>query len=403
MIKRFLIAFVLLAVVCGGLVYFNIFRNQAIEDFFATMQQPALPVQTVTAEPAIWQPGIEAIGTVSAVRGVDLAVEAGGVVREVNFTSNDAIEEGALLVQIDDQIEQSNLIAARANLTLAEQTLARAQQLRTRGVSAESSLEEAEANSQAAQSEIASLNATLSQKALEAPFSGTIGIPQVEAGQYVTTGTVVATLQDLSRMRVDFSVPEQQRSQLEIGQTIRVGTENGTFDYNGTIVGIEPRINPATRLVSIRAEVDNAEEALNPGQFARVRVELPEEPDVIALPQTAIISSLYGDYVYVVRPASEEQQAAAEQAAEQAEEMPEAAPAAAPAEDAGEAMEARQIFVTTGRRNGNLVEVAEGLSAGDIVVSAGQNRLSNGALVTIDESESPLNSSNPQTAEQVAQ
>lgn len=403
MIKRFLIAFVLLAVVCGGLVYFNIFRNQAIEDFFATMQQPALPVQTVTAEPAIWQPGIEAIGTVSAVRGVDLAVEAGGVVREVNFTSNDAIEEGALLVQIDDQIEQSNLIAARANLTLAEQTLARAQQLRTRGVSAESSLEEAEANSQAAQSEIASLNATLSQKALEAPFSGTIGIPQVEAGQYVTTGTVVATLQDLSRMRVDFSVPEQQRSQLEIGQTIRVGTENGTFDYNGTIVGIEPRINPATRLVSIRAEVDNAEEALNPGQFARVRVELPEEPDVIALPQTAIISSLYGDYVYVVRPASEEQQAAAEQAAEQAEEMPEAAPAAAPAEDAGEAMEARQIFVTIGRRNGNLVEVAEGLSAGDIVVSAGQNRLSNGALVTIDESESPLNSSNPQTAEQVAQ
>jgi membrane fusion protein, multidrug efflux system len=112
MIKRFLIAFVLLAVVCGGLVYFNIFRNQAIENFFATMQQPALPVQTVTAEPASWQPGIEAIGTVSAVRGVDLAVEAGGVVREVNFTSNDAIEEGTVLVQIDDQIEQSNLIAA---------------------------------------------------------------------------------------------------------------------------------------------------------------------------------------------------------------------------------------------------------------------------------------------------
>jgi membrane fusion protein, multidrug efflux system len=400
MIKRFLIAFVLLAVVCGGLVYFNIFRNQAIENFFATMQQPALPVQTVTAEPASWQPGIEAIGTVSAVRGVDLAVEAGGVVREVNFTSNDAIEEGTVLVQIDDQIEQSNLIAARANLTLAEQTLARAQQLRTRGVSAESSLEEAEANAQAAQSEIASLNATLSQKALEAPFSGTIGIPQVEAGQYVTTGTVVATLQDLSRMRVDFSVPEQQRSQLQIGQTIRVGTENGSFDYSGTIVGIEPRIDPATRLVSIRAEVENTEEALNPGQFARVRVELPEESDVIALPQTAIVSSLYGDFVYVVREASEEQ----EQAAEQAEEMPEAAAAApAPAEDAGPTMEARQVFVTTGRRNGSLVEIAEGLSAGDIVVSAGQNRLSNGALVTIDESESPLNRGNPQTAEQVAQ
>ena len=405
MIKRFVIAIVLLAIVCGGLVYFNVFRNQAIEQFFATMQQPAVPVATLTVELTTWEPGIEAIGTVRAARGVDLAVEAGGVVRDVNFSSNDMVEEGELLVQIDDTIEQSDLVAARARLTLSEQALERAQQLRTRGVSAESTLEEAEANAQAARSEIARLEAVLSQKALQAPFSGTIGIPKIEAGQYVTTGTMVATLQDLERMRVDFSVPEQQRGLIEVGQPIQLGVEEGNLDYSGKIIGIEPRIDPATRLVSVRAEVDNTDDALYPGQFARVRVELPEDPGVVALPQTAVITSLYGDYVYVVREAEADAVEAAEQSAEAAEAAPgadEAAPAA-PEEQAGPTMEVRQVFVTTGRRNGPNVEITEGLSEGDIVVSAGQNRLSNGALVTIDESESPLTRGQAQTAEQVAQ
>lgn len=388
MIKRFLVAFVLLAVVCGGIVYFNMFRNQAIQDFFANQPQPVLPVTTVTADPMTWQPGIEAIGTVRAARGVDLSLEAGGVVHEVNFQSNDTVEAGELLVQIDDAIEQSNLIAARANVTLAEQALERAQQLRTRGVSAESNLQEAEASAQSARAEVARLEAVLSQKALVAPFDGTIGIPRIEAGQYVTTGTVVATLQDLETMRVDFTVPEQQRDLLEIGQTIHLGVDAGQLDYSGEIIGIEPRIDPATRLVSVRAEVNNEDAALNPGQFVRVRVELPEEPNVIALPQTAIITSLYGDYVYVLGEVEQQEAEAAEAAAENAEDMP----GAPPAPETGDrpTMEARQVFVDTGRRNGNLVEITEGISPGDVVVAAGQNRLSNGSLVTIDDSPSPL-------------
>ncbi|WP_099866007.1 efflux RND transporter periplasmic adaptor subunit [Pararhizobium haloflavum] len=405
MIKRFLIAFVLLAVVCGGLVYFNMFRNQAIQDFFANQQQPAVPVATETVEALSWQPGIEAIGTLRAVRGVDLSVEAGGVVRDVTFTSNDEVEEGELLVQIDDTIEQADLIAARSSVQLAEQTLDRAEALRTRGVSAESSLEEAQASAESARSQVERLEAVLSQKSIKAPFSGTIGIPQVESGQYVTTGTVVATLQDLDTMRVDFTVPEQQRNLVEIGQPISLGAEQDALDYNGTIIGIEPRIDPQTRLVAIRAEVGNEEEALFPGQFVRVRVELPEEPEIIALPQTSIVTSLYGDYVYVVGPAEAEDASEAEQAsdAEQADsdtgsqdtETDTAAPAetdeAATADDEqGEALEVRQVFVQTGRRNGQLIEVTEGLSEGDMVVTAGQNRLSNGMPVTLDDSESPL-------------
>lgn len=403
MIKRFLIAFVLLALVGGGLVYFNMFRNQAIQDFFASQQQPAVPVSTVAIELSTWQPGIEAIGTMRAARGVDLSVEAGGVVREVNFTSNDLVEEGELLVQIDDTIEQADLAAARAAVALSEQTLERARELRTRGVSAEASLEEAQANAQSARAQVARLQAVLSQKALVAPFTGTIGLPQIEPGQYVTTGAVVATLQDLETMRVDFSVPEQQLPLLEIGQSVRLGQEEGDLSYSGTIIGIEPRIDPATRLVSVRAEVENEEFRLNPGQFVRVRVELPVEPGVIALPQTAVVTSLYGDYVYVVEEAEETggtESTGDETDASGAAQAQETDREDGQAQESAPALVVEQVFVETGRRNGNFVEITEGLSEGEIVVSVGQNRLSNGMRVTIDEEPVPLERN---VAEQVAQ
>lgn len=369
MIKRFLIAIILLGVVGGGLVYFNIFRNQAIEDFFATMQQPALPVSVTTVSLSTWQPGIWAIGTARSARGVELALETGGVVRDVNFTSNEVVEEGDLLVQIDDAIEQADLVAARTSVALNEQILDRAETLRTRGVGAVASLEEAQANAESARSQVVRLEAVLRQKSLSAPFGGTIGIPQVESGQYVTPGTVVATLHDLDTMEVDFSVPEQQHSALSIGQTIALGSEDGELRYSGRIIGIEPRIDPATRLVSVRAEIENSEADLNPGQFVRVRVDLPEEDGIIALPQTAVIASLYGDFVYTVV-SVEDDGDTADAAADEEEAQP---------------MQVRQVFVQTGRRNGNLIEVREGLSDGDVVVTAGQNRLSNGSAVTISE------------------
>lgn len=377
MIKRFLIAIVFVAVVVGGIVGFNMFRDQAIQDFFANRQAPAFPVDTVVAEPSDWQPGIEAIGTVYAAQGIDLAVEATGVVREVNFRANDEIDQGDLLVQIDDTIERAEIVAAQSQVDVSNQALERAQTLSDRGVSSASTVQEAEAAAASANAQIERLQAVLSQKALEAPFSGTIGLPRVEVGQYVSAGTTVATLQALDTLRVDFTVPEQQLGRLQIGQTVNIATEAGGAVSSGTITGIEPRIDPQTRLVSVRAEVDNQEGALNPGQFVRVRVEMPVENDVIALPQTAVTTSLYGDFVYVVAEPEEAQETA---------------------EGEAERFVARQVFVQTGRRNGQLVELTDGVNAGDRVVVAGQNRLSNGAPITLspaadapaDDSETPV-------------
>lgn len=375
MLKRFIIAFVLVALVVGGIVGFNIFRNQAIEEFFSEQQQPAVPVASTVVEEGVWTPGIEAIGTVYAARGIDLAVEATGVVRAVDIEANDLVEEGDLLVQIDDRAEQADLAAARTQVTLNEQALERAETLRSRGVGAATSVDEARAAAESARAEVQRLQSTLRLKALEAPFTGTIGIPQIEVGEYVSTGTTVASLQDLDTLRVDFTVPEQGRRSLSDGQEVRLGHDRDDLAYSGRITAIEPRIDPQTRLVRVRAEVDNEDRELSPGEFVRVRVLLDEEPGIVALPQTSVINSLYGDYVFVVRTAEE---ATAEGTGD----------SGSGAEDDEESYELSQVFVQLGRRAGDMVEIAEGIEAGDRVVTAGQNRLTNGAPVTLDDEDS---------------
>ena len=342
MIKRLVIAVLLLAIAVGGVVGFNKFRDQAIADFFANRPTPALPVDTVVAEAGPWTPTLEAIGTVYSRRGIDLAFETGGVVREIGFEANDRVEKGQMLVRIADEIEQADLAAAQASLHLAQQTLERAESLGNRGITATASIEEAEAAANSALAQMHRIEAILDQKVLEAPFAGEIGIPEIE---------------DTDMLRVDFSLPEQELAQIDIGQSVTLVGESGTTG-SGTITAIEPRIDPATRLVKVRAELKNEDKVFSPGQFVRVRVTLPDMENVVALPQTAVVTSLYGDYVYSVVPAENSTQ-----------EEPQ--------------LMAKQIFVQTGSRQDDLVEIVEGVSAGDRIVVAGQNRLSNGLPVKL--------------------
>jgi membrane fusion protein (multidrug efflux system) len=364
MIWRLLVGVVLLVVVVGGIVGFNMFRDRAIEGFFAGMQPPPVTVSTVEVEPITWTPGLEAIGTAAAVRGVDLGVESGGIVQEIHFNANDRVEAGEPLVQIDDRIEEANVAAAQASLDLAQETLQRVESLRTRGITPASDVDVARADATNAQANLVRLTAILEQKALQAPFDGIVGIPQIEIGAYVTTGTVYATLQDVDKIRVDFSVPEQQIRLIKIGMPLTATTEVGDTSARGKIVAIEPRIDPNSRLVTVRSELDIDEGSINPGQFLRVRVELPQEDGVIALPQTVLSSTLYGDSIFVVRTEGE-------------------------GEEATRTVE--QVFVTAGRRTGGLVEIlGDAIKPGDEVVTAGQNRLSGGSRVVIDNTVNPL-------------
>ncbi|MER2553535.1 MAG: efflux RND transporter periplasmic adaptor subunit, partial [Thauera sp.] len=349
----------LLILVGGGLIGFNMFRDKAIQDFFANMKPPAATVSTVVVKPASWTPGIEAIGTVNAVRGVGLAVETAGIVKGILFEANHKVEAGQVLVQLDDAVQRADLDAQKAQAAFDQTALNRAQELQRKGVGSEANLDTAQAAASASAAQVSKLQAVVDQRQLKAPFAGTVGIPRIDPGQYLAPGTTVATLQDLETMRVDFTVPEQQLPLLKIGQTVRLGIGGDDMPFTGSIRGIDPRIDPASRLVSVRAEVANTEGRLSPGQFVQVRVELPEEDGILALPQTALTSSLYGDYVFVVRPAAPD-------AAKPAE-APAAAQSAPPATGAAEpekpALVLSQVFVKAGRRNGGQVEILELIDA----------------------------------------
>lgn len=356
MFKRLLIAIVLLGLIVGGIVWFKYFRDGMIAQFMSGRVPPPVPVTAQMVEPVTWEPGIDAIGTAISAQGVDLAIESGGLVRTIGFAANDRVSKGQTLLEIDDDSERATLAAAEAALAVAQADASRAQTLSERGVGAANALESAEAQVASARAQVAQVQTALDAKRLTAPFDGVIGIPRVEVGQYVVPGTIYATLQDLDQMYVDFSVPEQQLGLLTLGRPVTVSTDVGSFQADGTITGIEPQIDPNSRLAKVRAAVAAPEARLLPGQFLRVRVALPTEDGVIAVPQTAVVSSLYGNYVYAVRKGE------------------------------GDALSVEQVFVTTGRRSGSAIEIIAGLSAGDQIVTSGQNRLSNGAKVVLDSS-----------------
>lgn len=358
MLKRFIIAIIALVIVVGGIVGFNLFRDNMIAQFFANRQPAAVPVTVSDVVPGPWTPGIEAIGTASAFQGADLSTEASGVVREILFKANDQITSGQLLVQIDDLQERADLESAKATLNLAQVTLKRSRSLQQRGVSSVSSLDSAEAEEVSAQAQVAKLDAVLRTKQLHAPFDGTIGIAAIEVGQYVTPGTVFATLQDRSQMRVDFNLTEQDVIKVRQGYTVTATSEQSGASITGEVTGINPKIDPNSRLVMVRAVLPDAGDQLTPGQFLRVRVNLPAEPDIIALPQTVVVTSLYGDSVYVAR-----------------QETPEGAKEPVTV--------AKQVFVKLGRRFNDQIEITDGLKVGDQVINAGQNRLNSGAVVKI--------------------
>lgn len=383
MIKRLILALIFLAIVVGGLIGFNLWRSNLIKNIFANMPKQVQTVSTVTVEPSVWTPGIEAIGSANAINGVDLTVQLSGIVQDINFKSNQQVKQGEILLQMEDSIQKADLAGAQAQAVLAQQNLKRAETLRSRGVGAVSDVDTTASSAAAAEATVEKMRATLDQKSVKAPFSGVIGIPKVDVGQYLTPGTVIATLQNHDRMRVDFSIPEQSLPLLKLGQTVAVGPSASERNFIGEIVGIDPKIDPSTRLASIRADVENPDHKLTPGQFVQVRVELPKEEGVLALPQTAVVTSLYGDYVFAVRPAEAKSGEAGDASA---------------SKPAAEDLVATQVFVKLGRRDGARIEVVSGIKPGDIVITAGQNRLSQGTPVKIDNTVNPANASPDQGA-----
>jgi membrane fusion protein (multidrug efflux system) len=301
---------------------------------------------------------------VVAVHGVTLGAELPGTVREVTFDSGQSVQRGAVLVRLDTSTEEAQLVAARADATLARLALERARSLRQSDVNTPADLEGAEARAAQAGAAVSALEAAIAKKTIRAPFDGRIAIRQVELGQVVTPGTPVASLQSVDPTFVDFWLPQQALATLQVGQQVRLRTDTYPgASWNGQLATINPEIDPATRNVRLRATFRNGDGRLRPGMYASVEVLSADRLPVLLVPATAAVYAPYGDSVFVLEPTTE----------------------------AGKppATVARQRFVRLGERRGDLVAVVSGLKGGEQVVSRGAFKLRNGTAVVVHDDPGP--------------
>jgi membrane fusion protein, multidrug efflux system len=325
---------------------------------------PPQPVASAKVEAVEWEPTRAAIGSVVAVRGVTLGAELPGLVREIAFESGTSVKRGAALVKLDTSAEEAQLAAAVADASLARLSLERARKLRQGEANAQADLDAAEARAKQAEATVANLQAIIAKKTIRAPFDGRIAIRQVELGQVVSPGSPIASLQSISPIHAEFWLPQQALAELKLGQRARLRTD--TFPdagWDGEITTINPEVDAATRNVRVRATFPNVDGRLRPGMFVNVEVSSSEKRSVLIIPATAVIFAPYGDSVFAIE-----------------EKKGESGKATAVA---------HQKFVRLGERRGDLVAVAAGLNAGEMVVSSGAFKLRNGAAVAVNNALAP--------------
>jgi multidrug efflux system membrane fusion protein len=363
----FLVFVVIAAVLLGGVAWFEyVFKPKMIAAYMAGNVPPPTAVATVkaTAEPV--PQSLEAIGTLTAVHQVTIAPQVDGKIVALKFESGQDVKQGDVLVQLDDASERADLATFQAQARLATANLARARQLAAKQFGSKQDVDLQQSQLDQANAGIAKSQTEIGYKLIKAPFAGQLGIRQVNLGQYLAAGNAIVTLTDLDELYVDFTLPEQDRTQLSIGQDVELHFDaypDRTF--KAAITTIDPQVDPDMRAVKVRGELSNPDHALQPGIFARVGVVLPPQPDVVTLPETAIDYTVYGDSVYLVKPAKDKDGKPLTD------------------KDGKPELVVEQTFVTVGQRFNDKVAVTKGVSPGDVVVVGGQLKLHNGAAVSL--------------------
>ena len=374
MSRRFVIVGAVIVLLLGGLGYFQfVFKPQMIRTFLSKMTPPAA---TVTAEPARTEKWIErltSIGTLIASQGVDVTSQVAGIVTEVLIDSGAEVEQGTKLVQLDIAVETADLASAIATHREAEVAYERQIDLMQKRVTSEANLDTARAKRETAQAAVNRIQAVIAQKAIVSPFGGRLGIRKVEKGQYVSAGMALVSLQALNPIRVDFPMPEQNVGKLRVGQTVELTVDafpNQVF--GGEIQSLDARVAQDTRTLLVRGLLPNQERKLLPGMFANVTVLVGDATDVVTVPRTAVAYSLYGDSVYVVKPAPAKDGKDASDP---------------PGQPASQSLIAERRFVRTWPVREDRVAITFGLTAGELVITTGQLKLNSGQAVHVDNSQ----------------
>lgn len=350
----------------GGVKFCQISTLVAVGETMEKEGPPPEAVGTARAQVRSLDVTLSAVGTVAGVESVAVSNEVAGVVRKIRFESGAIVGQGQVLVELDSEMERAQLAAAKAKLELARVTVERSRTLVESGALARQVLDADEAAYATAQGEVGALQAEVDYKLVRAPFAGRVGIRTVNVGQYLAPGTMVATLDSLEGVFVDFTLPQEQLGHAAIGTTVQV-TVAGHPALEGTIAAIDPTVDPATRNLRLRAKVPDHQDKLRPGMFVTVTVVLPGKVDLVMVPQTAVVHAPFGDSVYIVEP------------------KPAGAPGMRVTPDGKRVEIARQQFIRTGITRGDFIAVTEGVKPGQTIVAYGGFKLRNGAPIVVDD------------------
>ena len=339
------------------------------------MVPPPTTVTSAKVEQANWQPMLTAVGSVAPVQGATISAELAGTVAEIGFQSGTAVKKGDVLLKLDASAEQAQLRSAQADAELAKADFERARGLAERKVISQAEFDAASAKYTQRKAAVDNIQSLINKKEIRAPFDGIAGIREVNPGQMVPVGQRLVSLQALDQVFVDFSLPQQQLSDVRPGLTVKVTTDAiGGREFEGKLTAVNSAIDPATRSVALQATIENGDHALRPGMFARVKVLLPQQNPTLFIPATAVSYAPYGNSVYIIEKKRDEKTGA-------------------------ESLAIRQQFIRTGEARGDFVAVTEGLKQGDEVVSTGVFKLRNGMDVVVDNKLAPKPQEAPKPAD----
>jgi membrane fusion protein (multidrug efflux system) len=376
MTKRMVIMLILVGLLFGGIFGFQAFKSHMTQKFMAAQGVPVQTVSAIKASEQTWQTQLEAVGSLRAFRGADIAPEVSGIVSRIHFKSGEEVDAGALLLELNSDADIAKLKSLQAFAELAKQTYVRdQQQFKDKAVS-QATLDSDTANLKNVEAQVAEQQALVDKKFIRAPFAGRLGIRAVDLGQYLNPGTQIVTLQVLDPIYVDFYLPQKSIRQVAIGQKVSVNADAFPWQaFDGEITAINPKVDVNTRNVQIRAKIHNPKSLLLPGMFATTEIKVGKAQRYVTLPQTAITFNPYGSTVFLVE-------------------------ARGTGLEGKPALVAQEKFVMTGETRGDQVMILDGVSAGDMVVTSGQIKLRSGTPVVINNTIEPANEAAPQVKDE---
>jgi membrane fusion protein (multidrug efflux system) len=375
MIRRMLIMLLTIGLLFGAIVGYQMFVASMMKKFMSANAQPPATVTAMQARRESWQRQETTVGTLRAMRGVDISSEVGGIVQKVHFTSGQQVQKGTLLFELDASEEVAQLEALKASRRLAEINHKRDQEQFARQAVSQAQFDASETELNRLKAEVDRQKAAVDKKRIRAPFSGRLGVTTINPGQFIDPSEKLVTLQDNRTLYVDFKLPQRLLSQLKKGQTIHVKSDTG-INRDGHIKAINAAVDPATRNLALEGLIENSDEALLPGMFVQVAIDIGAPEALLTLPQTAVSYNPYGSTLFVART----------DGADSNEDKP--------------TLKAHQIFVRTGPRRGDQIAIVDGLGDGDMVVTSGQMKLKNGTPLIIDNTVTPANDIAPRPREE---